>query len=658
MASRKRCLGVDLGSHSIKVAELAIERNGVRILKLASAPIEVDASASPAERHAAIAKSLRALLRAQRITVREAVFAIPGQMAFVRRFRLPATSPERLERIIRYEARQQIPFPLERTQLEYQVFPTADPGEVDVVLVAVRHDQIRDFAALIQRTGLSPVAVAIGPFALFNYYAAQARSFEDVVGGAKKGRRKAKGEKKAGFSFSLPLGRKKAKKEEQGAEAEAGEPEESGMAEPGAGGFEEVRGYVHVGASLVDLAIARHGVEVNLGFTRTVPSAGNEITRAIKEKCALETFDDAEKVKRNSTHIMTYDFDPEMAGEDFNAVACQAATTAMDRIVADLRRSLDFYISQPDGIAVDTLILSGGQTAMPGFTEYIEEKLGVSVKRLKENPAEWLTVSKSLESGEAVDLADYPIAIGLAFQGLGLGRITIDFLPREKKILRDFPYRRAAVMIAILAGIVVFASQAGGHYIELYRVQREEIEQTLISRQLQDNGANKADEDRRKFVEMIKEVAPALGPRDFWLRFLAQIQSVKPTEALIDTLVLDEDGSVLIVGVAERENTAAVFTRRLKDSLQDPKPIQEPQLSNIRKGSYPGFDKDVWIFEIRCQVKVERTSQLVVQGGKTPAQQAQTAGGRQGRGGQQPMGQMPMSPAGGRFNPYAGPVGK
>lgn len=622
MALRKRCLGVDLGSSAIKVAELALEKDGIRVLRLASAPLDISATATPAERRSAIAKTLREILRNNRINTKEAVFAIAGQTAFVRRFRLPATTQERLERIIRYEARQQIPFPLERTQLEYQVFPTADGSEVEVLLVAVRTDQIQDFVTLVNRTGLLPQAISISPFALYNYHATQGVDYDTLTL-----HRKAKA-KKSPFK-KLTLFKKKA-----GAGADkAGAGGEEQEAE--APVYEEVKAYVHVGAGAVDLAIARLGKQVLLGFTRSVPMAGNEITRAIQEKCRLESFKDAEMVKKANTRIMTFDFDPELAGEEINQNACQAATQIIDRLIADLRRSLDFYISQPDGMAVDSIVLSGGQSVLPGFPEYIEEKLGLSVSRIDSPAAEWLKLSSTSSStGEAPDLSQYAVAIGLGFQGLGIGRVSVDFLPHERKLLRDFPYKVAAVMVAILAGIIVVSSQAGSKYAEIYREQRSLIQEDLLQRTVKDNQSKEAQDSRREIAENYNKMAPALGDRDFWMKFLALIQEVKPTEVLVDTLVMESDGRVMIIGIVENQNAAAEFTKLLRQMVKDPE--EEPRLTQIDRASYPGFDRNVWKFTVNMKVAMERNLLLPE---NAPPPSAAPAGGTQ-------PGPAPMSPPG------------
>lgn len=624
MALRKRCLGVDLGSSAIKVAELALEKDGIRVVRLASAPLDISPTATAAERRSAIAKTLREILRANRIGTKEAVFAIAGQTAFVRRFRLPATSQERLERIIRYEARQQIPFPLERTQLEYQIFPSPETGEVEVLLVAVRTDQIQDFVTLVNRTGLFPEAISISPFALYNFHATQGLDYDTLVTHRKTKIKQSPFKKFTLFKKKGAAGAGKSKAEEE-SEAPV---------------YEEVKAYVHVGASAVDLAIARLGKQVLLGFTRSVPMAGNEITRAIQEKCRLETFKDADRVKKSQTRVMTFDFDPELAGDEVNPNACQAATQIIDRLIADLRRSLDFYISQPDGMAVDTIVLSGGQSALTGFAEYIEEKLGLSVGRVEAPSADWLKLGGAATGGSAQDaasLSEYAVAIGLGFQGLGVSRVSVDFLPRERKLLRDFPYKVAAVMVLILAGIVVVSSQAGAKYAEIYREQRGAIESELYQRKIKDDQSKQAQDSRREIADNYNRMGPALGSRDFWMQFLAGIQEVKPTEVLVDTLVMESDGRVMIIGIVENQNAAAEFTKLLRVMVKDA--VEEPRLTQIDRADYPGFDRRVWKFTVNLKVDIERN--LLLPENVPPPSAAPAGGAQPAPGHMQPPGAPP-----------------
>lgn len=624
MALRKRCLGVDLGSHTIKVAELVLDRSGARIEKIVSGPTGVGSAATPAERQAAIAKSLRDLLKANKISTREAVFSLPGNLAFVRRFRLPATSEERLERIIRYEARQQIPFPLEKTQIEFQSFPSAETGEVEIVLVAVRNDQIADFITLIGKTGLTPVSISLTPFALFNFHSCQAQQFDQLLGVEKK-KEKKKPEKK-----------KKKKKGEPDTPEVPEEEQPAEEAEAGFSGMEEVRAYVHFGASSVDLAIGKLGKVPLLGFVRSVPTAGNDMTKAVQDKCQLASFEEAERVKIDSSRVLTFDFDPELGGAELNKVACQAVTGSLDRMIGDLRRSLDFYISQPDGLAVDSILVSGGQASLQGFPEYIEEKLGLTVSRVGAPTAQWLTAPGA--SGDP-QLASYAVAVGLGFQGIGLSRLSIDFLPRERKIVRDFPYKKAAAMLVILLGIIGVASQAGGKYTENYKEARSKIEDVITKRTKEDKEVREAQESRTQLKVLYEDLAPALTVRDYWLQFLANLQEVKPSEVLIDTLLLDKNGAVTIIGICETQNIAADFTKRLQETIKNPE--TKPELSEINETEYPGFDRRVFRFTITLKV-ADKKIRMLPKDQELPRAAPAPGPGR------------PSGPAPGGMNPYAG----
>src|SRR5690606_13029165 len=134
----KKCLGVDLGTSSVKLVELSVERGGVRVVKAVSAETNLDPSASPEEKRDILVKTLKEMLKGAKISTKDAIFSMPGQKVFIRRFRLPETSPERLDRIVRFEARQQIPFPPEQTDLQFQFTYFPEDKEVEVLLVAVR----------------------------------------------------------------------------------------------------------------------------------------------------------------------------------------------------------------------------------------------------------------------------------------------------------------------------------------------------------------------------------------------------------------------------------------------------------------------------------------------------------------------------------------
>ena len=324
MALLKKCLGIDLGTNSIKVAEVSMSGNVVSINKMVSTELNIPAEASRSNRYKATVNALKGLLKANKISTKDAVFCVPGQTVFVRRFRLPKTSQERLERIIKYEARQQIPFPLDKTMVEYQIFPIEGVPEVDVFLVALKKDVLFDFMDLVNRMGLKAMGISVSTLSLYNFHSYDSFSRETIQ--EKFGQKKKKISLKK-FSFpKLKFGKKSKKakgKEEEPTPSE--EPEE--MEEPYAP--ELVRAYLHIGSTITDLSIGTVGDNPSLGFTRSIPLAGNAISQAILDNCEnVSDFQDAERIKKENATLLSMDAEPD---PNINQEASEAVTAMVDR---------------------------------------------------------------------------------------------------------------------------------------------------------------------------------------------------------------------------------------------------------------------------------------------------------------------------------------
>jgi Tfp pilus assembly PilM family ATPase len=577
----RRCIGVDIGSTSIKVAELSQDRSGVIVQRLIESPLDV-APDTPAEtRWAAVVQTLRDMMREHKIGTRQAVFALPGHAVFVRRVRLPRTSEERLERIIRFEARQQIPFPLEQTLLQYQVSATDIEDEVEVLLVAIKRDIVNNYMGLIRRLGLRPNRLGVSSFALFNFHmfdkgiepeeftleltpAAQAKkaTAEETVEEKPEGEKPAK---PAGFSATLKNLFASTKK----APAEPDKPaEEAPVHEaPSSYAADEVRAYVNIGASTMDLAIGRAGESRIIGFARSIPVAGHQMTRSIQERCGCETFAEAERIKREQTQVLLAG--RAIASDRSNEQASRAIMPVIDRMISEIRRSLDFYISQPDGMAVDRLVLSGGQATLPNLAAYMEERLGIPVEVATEihNP----TARMSDRAGGAT--TNYLIAIGMALHGLGASCIAIDFLPEQLKGWIEFKRKNAylAAQAALLAAMLFVVSLTGDRMARLWNRQASEMAVGYAAAKPEMDRYTRA-QAKRLLVSGLTyalirgaAVSEAFGlDRNYAFKVLALIQSVRPADVFFEEVDIGPNGELKIDGRAEQYNSAATLVMQLK----------------------------------------------------------------------------------------------
>jgi len=535
MARVKRCLGIDLGSHSVKLAEMALDGAGVRIIRMLAETLPVGPDATEEERNNATVNIIKGMMKKNRITTKHVVLCMPGQTVFVRRIRLPRATGSRLHQIILFEARQQIPFPLEKTIVEYQVFDTEKEREVEVLLVAMKRETNEEFMRLVRRIGLQPIGISITSLALFNGQDIQRINFKDISS-------------KSGGGLSGLLGgkkttKKKSKKDATG-EGTSGEGVDAADQEVladlgGVPAFEEVRAYVNIGARSTDVAVCKPGEGASVGFIRSIPLGGNHVTLAIQKACGLETFTQAETLKIEKTAVLSGSFEFEADKTLYDMDACQAATQICDKLISEVRRSLDYFISQPDGVGVDVVVLSGGSALLGYLTGYVEERIGVPVELSSALGNDQIKCATSY--GDEFDYTSFKIAVGLAAQGLGIGRLSVDFLPADVRSMRDFSgqYVEFAALIGFIGAMVFFGSQIGAESEAKYKLTKEKCEGFT---QKNTGGIERARltalESKRSQIESKATVlSDFVTPRDYWLRFLSHVYQSKPARLLLTQVV-------------------------------------------------------------------------------------------------------------------------
>jgi type IV pilus assembly protein PilM len=593
MAAVRNCLGLDIGTHSMRVAYMEMGKAGPRVVKLFEEPLSAVEGLSEADRNQAIAKQLQDRLKAERIRCKHAVYCIPGQSVFVRRIKLPKASAERMHRMVRHEARQQIPFPLDKTIMEYQVFEEPNVPEANVLMVAIKRDYIMNFMRMVRRIGLSPVAISVSTLALYNFHEVNTTPLSLVE--VKKTTAQPKKEKKA-------KARKGSKGEQDAIEELHAEDEEHEPLE--AMGFEEIQAYVNIGSSLMDIAVPKPGATRMIGFPRSVPLAGNEMDRLIRDRLGLESLDDARRIKEHESVVLSSEF--EMQEEmSINRPASEAVTQVVDRLINELRRSMDFYISQPDGVAVDSIVLTGGLARLRFLPGYVEEKLGIPVMLAEPRHADLRMPEPAPDP-----FFPYAIAVGLGLQGLGLAQNSIDFLPEDIKSIRSLQSRRKelAAVAAMLLVVLGMSVNVGANHISEYRNATATIEQEIEQAEVDSRAIKTAQAQHRGVAEAYTKLGQAAGWRDYWLLFMQLFIERRPGDVLIDEFHMRADGNVIIRGVTP--NRASV-NQMVGDLQNDPAVkgwmVQKIELSSERTVSDRRFPGPVSQFEIVIKTLVKGT---------------------------------------------------
>lgn len=169
----KGSIGLDIGSSYFKVVQLKDTKKGYELELFDMLPIApeiiVDGAIIDSLR---LVDALKELIKKSRIKTKNAVIGVSGHASvIIKRISLPEMSEEDLAESIKFEAEQYVPFDIEDVNLDFQILgPREEPGQMDVILVAVKKDIINEYVTVVKEAGLNPLVVDVDAFALENMY--------------------------------------------------------------------------------------------------------------------------------------------------------------------------------------------------------------------------------------------------------------------------------------------------------------------------------------------------------------------------------------------------------------------------------------------------------------------------------------------------------
>lgn len=168
----KLCIGLDLGSSSIKVAQVVTGRRGgdVKLLAFGVEPITADSIVDGTiMNQSAVVEAIRTLLARLRLRQKDVALAVSGHSVIIKKILVPAMTENELEEQIPFEAEQHIPFDRNDVEIDWQVVSGRDPqGQMELLLVAAKKEVVRDYTAVAREAQLNPAVVDIAAFALQN----------------------------------------------------------------------------------------------------------------------------------------------------------------------------------------------------------------------------------------------------------------------------------------------------------------------------------------------------------------------------------------------------------------------------------------------------------------------------------------------------------
>lgn len=346
----KRAVGLDIGSHSIKMVVLSGAPGAITLADCAVSSAE-PASENPLPDDV-LAQKILDIIERNDLDVSDLRISVSGRGAIVRHVEMPRMSPQELKSGIRYEAEILLPFSLDDCIFDCQILEPddKDSAKMKVVLAAARKAVVQDRLELLKGIGLTPRIISIDSIALAN-------AFEHAVKGPPEAA--AAGAPASDFPGERDL---QYADDDLAARGEVegivpGKDQYGVNAGMTGSGSHETALVVHVGAArtIVNVMSA-----AGLEFTRDVEVGGNNATLAIARGIGID-FQEAERRKH----------DGDAATREF------VASKVM--ILSRELRSTCSYVTSKMNTKVGKIFLSGGGALCCGVRETLSAETGIEV---------------------------------------------------------------------------------------------------------------------------------------------------------------------------------------------------------------------------------------------------------------------------------------
>ena len=170
---KNNVVGLDIGSRSIKVGELAHSKNRTKLKKfgmidLPPGLIDEGNISDPLQ----VANIITQLFKAYNVKEQNVAVSIGGYSVITKKINVQTMTEAQLQDTIHLEAEQYIPFDMNDVNIDFQILGESpnNPNQMNVILVAAKKDMVNNYINLVEMAGLNPCIVDVDAFALQNVY--------------------------------------------------------------------------------------------------------------------------------------------------------------------------------------------------------------------------------------------------------------------------------------------------------------------------------------------------------------------------------------------------------------------------------------------------------------------------------------------------------
>jgi type IV pilus assembly protein PilM len=168
----RTCVGLDIGSSSVKVVQLKESGKRYQLLNFGIEPLPAQTIVDGAiMNQSAVVDAIRSLKTALKLKARDVATAISGHSVIIKKIKVPPMTPEELEEQIPWEAEHHIPFSKDDVEIDHQLVNGQNSqGQMELLLVAAKKEVVSDYTMVIREAKLQPVVMDVAAFTIQNAF--------------------------------------------------------------------------------------------------------------------------------------------------------------------------------------------------------------------------------------------------------------------------------------------------------------------------------------------------------------------------------------------------------------------------------------------------------------------------------------------------------
>lgn len=499
MADNQAVWGIDIGQAGLKAirlryAEAAGQAIAVAFDYVPHPKILSQPDAIPEE---LIPQALETFLSRNDTKGDLVAISLPSQNALARFIQLPPVEASKVAEIVKYEARQQIPFKLDEVIWDFQTLGSGieESGYMlgaEVGLFAMKREQVMSSLQPFLDAKVEVELIQVAPLALHNFLC------YDQMG------------VRLDEDFTAP---------------------------------EEYTLVLDMGADNTTLLVS-NGEKI---WIRNVPVGGNHFTRALTKEMKL-TFAKAEHLKCNATK-----------SPDPRAVF-QALRPVFNDYVSEIQRSIGYFGSVNREANITKILGVGNGFKLAGLMKFLQQNLQYEVVRLEsfKGLAGDSVLGAPLFQE---NLLSFVVPYGVALQGLKVTHIHTSLLPREiataRKIRRKKPWAvgaAASVLLGLATSTAGYSNVASSVSTDRFGEVEKAVEGFNGNVKSMEANYTQAEARHESLLEEGSELVHTLKKRNYWLEVYRAINECLPrdTGAQLDETEMTKKQRITLVSITSK----------------------------------------------------------------------------------------------------------